>query len=455
MIPQNHDKLAFATKELSGWGRYPLVSARVYEPDTMQVLHACFAEAKQAREALIARGLGRSYGDASLGRESRVLVTDKLNRMLAFDSKKGTLRCEPGLSFEDILSTFLSRGWFPPVTPGTKHVTMGGAIAADIHGKNHHKDGSFINFVDSITLLTAQRDLLRCTREENSSLFWATAGGMGLTGFITELELRLKPVESAGMIVRKNRCANLAETFKLIEGTEHEYEYSVCWIDCLAAGRDLGRSILINGRHALQSEAQSISTEEKKSCKSVPFDMPSGLLNRYSISAFNELYYRLSAGSPEERVEHFDSFFYPLDSISDWNRLYGKNGFIQYQCVLPLETSKTGMEDILALSSKRGRSSFLAVLKKFGAGHGLLSFPMPGYTLTLDMPVKAGLFDFTKELDGLVMKYGGRVYLAKDACLAPETFASMYSDLDNWLKIKKEVDPDKVFRSNLSERLHL
>ena len=423
----------------------------------MQVLHSAVMETWEHRESLVARGLGRSYGDASLSSE-RVLVTSKLNRMLAFDSQTGVLCCEAGVSFAEILNTFVSRGWFPPVTPGTKHVTMGGALAADIHGKNHHKDGSFINFVDSFLLLSANRELIRCSRNQNSELFWATAGGMGLTGIVLELELRLKPVQSGAMNVKKIRCTNLAETFKMIEETEAQYEYSVCWIDCLAGGNNLGRSILIIGKHAssVQQDQRNSNNAAAKNGKPVPFDMPGWLLNRYSISAFNQLYYSFSSGSAEEKLEHYNTFFYPLDFLSDWNRLYGKNGFIQYQCVLPLETSKQGMEEILALSAKRGRSSFLAVLKKFAKGNGLLSFPIAGYTLTLDMPVKPGLFEFTKELDELVIKYGGRVYLAKDACLSPESFRQMYAaGLDDWIRIKKEADPAKLFRSALSDRLKI
>lgn len=423
----------------------------------MGALRACLSEA--SKDGLLARGLGRSYGDAALSSSSRILLTGKLNRMLAFDSQTGVLCCEPGVSFAEIINTFLPRGWFPPVTPGTKYVTMGGALASDIHGKNHHRDGSFVNFVRSFTLLTADKESLACSREENSELFWATAGGMGLTGFISELVISLRPVASQYLLVKKIKCSSLAETFRMIEESEQDYPYSVSWIDCLSAGQSLGRSILILGRHATGSETKSemngLVLQEPKQSLKVPADMPSWILNRYSIGAFNALYYHLSAGDGEEKVSHYDPFFYPLDSLSDWNRMYGKAGFIQYQCVLPLSSSKAGMEEILNLSSKRGRSSFLAVLKKFGAGHGLLSFPIAGYTLALDMPVKPGLFEFTQELDRLVMKHGGRVYLAKDACLTPESFRSMYPDLAKWTALKKSVDPGLRFSSALAERLKL
>lgn len=443
---------------LCGWGRYPLVQGRISYPDTLSALKQSMEA--DSTDALLARGMGRSYGDAAISANAKVLLTRKLNRMLSFDPSAGILRCEPGVNYEEIISTFLPRGWFPAVSPGTKFVTMGGALASDIHGKNHHKDGSFANFVRSFNLITASGEIITCSRQENSKLFFATAGGMGLTGFISDLEIALKPVESAYMIVKKISCPNLAQTYKMIEETERDFDYSVSWIDCLASGKDLGRSILILGRHAKKSElspllqTKDVGAVTKKGLP-VPFDMPSWILNRYSIGAFNSLYYALSGGNGDEKLAFYESFFYPLDFLSNWNRMYGKAGFIQYQCALPLKQSKEALEEILALSSKRGRSSFLAVLKKFAAGHGLLSFPIAGYTLTLDMPVKDGLFEFTKELDELVLKYGGRLYLAKDACLSAETLRKMYPELPNWLNTKHAVDPHNKFSSSLAQRLCL
>lgn len=409
-------------------------------------------------EGLLGRGLGRSYGDAAVSAKSRIVKIQKLNRFIEFDSKTGVLTCEPGVSFADLINTFLPRGWFPPVTPGTKHVTMGGAFAADIHGKNHHVDGSFADFVESISLLDASGRQIHCSRSENSEMFFATAGGMGLTGIISRLKLRLRAAESPFVKVRKIRCANLQETFAAIEKYEKDYHYNVSWIDALAQGNSLGRGILILGTHAKHSELPSASANvpSPKWETSLPFDMPSGLLNRYSISAFNQFYYSIAASDGEEHLSHYESFFYPLDAISNWYRFYGSAGFIQYQCVLPLEFSKQGLEEILRLSTKSGRSSFLAVLKKFGSGHEFLSFPMPGFTLTLDMPVKPGLFEFTKRLDELVIKFGGRVYLAKDACLSAADFRLMYREqLEKWLRVKREIDPCNRFSSALAERLHL
>lgn len=447
----------FTSSHLSGWGRYPRISGRIYSPNSMLALSSCLPESD--KEGLIARGLGRSYGDAALSASSRIILTEKLNRILAFDYQTGRLCCEPGLSYAEIIDTFLPQGWFPTVTPGSKYVTMGGALASDIHGKNHDKDGSFVDSVNSFKLLTAERQSLNCSRQENSELFWATTGGMGLTGFISEIVISLRPVENQYMVVKKIKCANLAETFKTIENNQENFQYSVSWIDGLSGGDNLGRSILMLGRHARDSElsprTNALATAKAKPILTVPTDMPSWTLNRYSLGAFNSLFYHLSAGDGKEQISHFEPFFYPLDSIADWNRLYGKAGFVQYQCVLPLSSSKAGIEEILTLSSKRGRSSFLAVLKKFGSGHGFLSFPMEGYTLALDMAVKPGLCEFTQELDNLVIKYGGRVYLAKDACLNPKSFRNMYTDLAKWSALKKSIDPNNSFNSALSERLKI
>lgn len=445
-----------ARAALTGWGRYPIIDGRFFAPETTSSLRSCMDSA--AGGGLLARGLGRSYGDAALSKSSAVILTGKLDHLLSFDERNGTLTCEAGISYADLLRVFLPRGWFPSVTPGTKFVTMGGALACDIHGKNHHKEGSFVDFVSSFKLLTADLDLINCSRQENSDLFWATAGGMGLTGIISEITLSLRPVESQFMMVKKIRCGNLSEAFKMIEANEAEYPYSVSWIDCLAGGKNLGRSILILGRHAKAAEVvgkDPLDFAEPKQRLTVPFDLPVWMLNRYSIGSFNALYYTMAGGDGHERVSAIDPFFYPLDAIGDWNRMYGSAGFVQHQCVLPLSTSYAGLEEILTLSSKRGRSSFLAVLKKFGSGHGSISFPMAGYTLALDMPVKPGLFEFTKELDELVIKHGGRVYLTKDACLSRETFRRMYPDLSKWTAVKKAVDPHNRFSSALSERLQL
>ncbi len=434
-----------------------MLKAEYASPVNFDTIQNCVAE--KSNSSLLARGSGLSYGDASISKSSRIICTEKFRRILFFDHESGILRCESGLTFADLMNVCLPQGCFPPVSPGTKHVTMGGALAADIHGKNHHSQGSFIEHVRSFKIISASSELLNCSRTENTDLFWASAGGMGLTGIIAELELSLKKVPGTLMKVKKIRCCNLSETFQMIERHDNDYEYSVAWIDCLATSKNLGRSILILGRHASESEnklgSAAVTFNPNRKAIAVPLDMPSSLLNRYSISAFNSLYYQLSAADGEEHNSGIEEYFYPLDAISNWNRLYGKSGFIQYQCVLPLETSRQGIEEILALSALRGRSSFLAVLKKFRDGHGLLSFPIAGYTLTLDMPVKTGLFEFTAELDSLLIKHGGRVYLAKDACVSAESFRIMYEQLEKWLSIKRAIDPHNRFNSAQSQRLKL
>lgn len=454
--PSIKEKLS-SIEKLGGWGRYPLISCALERPASFRALQEDLL--KFSSGSTLARGLGRSYGDAALNNES-LISTESLNCILDFDLETGTLVCQPGLSFKELIEVFLPRGWFAPVSPGTKFVTMGGAIAADIHGKNHHKDGSFVNCLQSFQLLTAKGELLDCSRQANPELFFASSGGMGLTGIISQLKLRLRKVETAFLMVKRLSCPDLSQTMSLLEANESEYDYSVCWIDCLSSGKNLGRSLLILGRHAAKDELTEKASAApfdvgSRKAVSVPFQMPSFLLNRYSVTAFNEVYYRLSS-NPNEHLSHFDPFFYPLDSIHNWNRLYGASGFIQYQCVFPLEDSRAALEEILDLSARRGRASFLAVLKKFGRGQKYLSFPMPGYTLTLDMPVKAGIFEFVKELDAIVLKYAGRVYLAKDACLDEATFARMYDEeLPAWLEIKRAIDPANKFCSALSRRLKL
>ncbi|MBX6396599.1 MAG: FAD-binding oxidoreductase, partial [Alicyclobacillaceae bacterium] len=362
----------------------------------------------------LARGLGRAYGDAALNEGAGVLLQTRRNRFLDFDPGSGILRCEAGVSLAEILEVFVPRGYFLPVTPGTKFVTVGGAIASDVHGKNHHQDGSFSNFVVDLDLLTAGGEVITCSRTEKEDIFWATVGGMGLTGVILRASLRLLPVTSSYIRVDYVKARNIDEAFERFDADDDRYQYSVAWIDCLATGRSLGRSVLMRGNHVpaedLPPSLRSRPLEVRKKMNvTVPFDFPSVTLNYLSIRAFNALYYRLSKGSPGVLV-HYDPFFYPLDAVLDWNRLYGKRGFVQYQVVFPFETSREGLIALLERLARDRRSSFLAVLKRFGAeGQGLLSFPRPGYTLALDIPIRDdGLFAFLREMDEWVAEKGGR-----------------------------------------------
>ena len=446
---------------LAGWGRYPTLQGHACRPEKQARLRDLVAEAGAQQTSVLARGAGRSYGDAALNGAGATVLMERLDRMLAFDEASGTLRCEAGVTLGEILKSFVPRGWFLPVTPGTKHVTVGGAVAFDVHGKNHHCDGGFSSFVERFNLLTALGETVTCSREENADLFRATVSGAGLTGIITEAAFRLRPISSAYINVHTVKSANLDETLALFDKLEPQYPYSVAWIDCLARGSQLGRCHLMLGDHAtpedLDVRRKSDPLHYAPTMRlAMPFDLPGALLNPLSVRAFNTLYYARQRQKETHTITDFDAFFYPLDFISQWNRMYGKRGFVQYQCVFPMEASRSGLVELLTKLSEAGAASFLAVLKRLGAEDGgLLSFPMRGYTLSLDIPMRRGLGAFLDELDRLVLTHGGRVYLAKDAHLSPASFRAMYPGFPEWLAIKSRVDPDTLFASALSERLNI
>jgi decaprenylphospho-beta-D-ribofuranose 2-oxidase len=330
-----------------------------------------------------------------------------------------------------------------------------------VHGKNHHVDGSFSNHLQWIDLLLADKSIVRCSAEENSDLFWATVGGMGLTGVILRASLQLRPVETSYLRVDYLRTDGLAETMRHLEQEDHKYSYSVAWVDCLAAGNSMGRSVLMRGNHCTVDDLHAAVKRKPLLVKdrvlfSMPLDLPGFVLNPLTIRCMNACYYRLFDKGHSSKIEHYDPFFYPLDAISAWNRAYGKRGFLQYQCAFPPETAAAGLAEVLGRISKSGNGSFLAVLKRFGRETGLLSFPMPGFTLALDFPMKgAATLDFQDELDRAVLRHQGRLYLAKDARMSPETFRRMYPRLPQWQRIKREIDPDNLFSSDLSRRLEL
>jgi len=440
-------------QSLSGWGRYPSVPCEVVRPEKRSALSSLCSETTSR----IARGAGRSYGDAAVSAHGLTVLTERLNRMLAFDDTTGVLRAEAGVTFADILKVFVPRGWFLPVTPGTRYVTLGGAVAFDVHGKNHHCDGSFGQFISSFDLLTANGESVKCSRSEHSDLFFATLGGAGLTGFITEVTLVLRPIETAYICETRYRAGNLDETLHLFDVHEAAYPYSVAWIDCLAPGKELGRSVLLLGRHAERGDLDTESNLQplfprQRSVRNVPFDIPAFALNSLSMRLFNSLYY-YSHGD-KEHVLPYDTYFYPLDAIQNWNRIYGRRGFVQFQCVVPPDESRETLIALLTRSSDARRGSFLAVLKRFGeSSGGMLSFPMPGYTLAMDLPVRAGLASFLDDLTEIVSNAAGRVYLAKDSHLDAATFRTMYREYPRWLAIKERVDPDHRFSSSLSQRL--
>ncbi len=443
--------------DLSGWGRYPTVESQIERPEKQSALRS---QVEGDGKSLLARGAGRSYGDASLlNSEGTTMLTDRLNRMLAFDPDTGVLRAEAGVRLREILEVFVPRGWFLPVTPGTKEVTLGGAVAFDIHGKNHHRDGGVSNFVREIELLTAGGETVTCGPEQSADLFWATVSGAGLTGIITEVALELRPIDTAYVAERTLKADNLEDAFQLFKKHEPDYPYSVAWIDCLASGSALGRSHLMFGRHATPDELPAKQRRDPLGytpdhLASLPFDLPEGALNEWSVKAFNALYYARQRERDKRAVVGIDPFFYPLDAIGDWNRMYGESGFVQFQCVLPMEESYDGLKEILAEVQESGLASFLAVLKRMGPPDGgLLTFPMKGYTLALDIPRREGLEGLLRDLHAITAQRGGRVYLAKDAYLRPDTFREMYPALEEWLEVKRRVDPENRFTSAQAQRL--
>lgn len=439
--------------KISNWGNYPVIDAEYKSFYTEEQLGTLLKESDEC----IARGLGRCYGDSALS--STIISTTRFNHMLSFDEETGLLECEAGVSLEEILDVFVARGWFLPVTPGTKFVTVGGAIASDVHGKNHHVSGSFSNQIVSMDVMTSDGKVHSCTKSKNKKLFWGTCGGMGLTGVILRASFHLIPIESAYIRQETIKAKNLDEIMDIFEESV-EWTYSVAWIDCLASGENQGRSIMMRGEHATLDElkgdkkAAPLSLPEKRKLN-VPFNFPSFALNTWSVKAFNELYYRKAPSGKTESIIGYDTFFYPLDAIHNWNRIYGKRGFTQYQFVLPKETSKEGLKRILDVIAASGQGSFLAVLKLFGKQDDLLSFPKEGYTLALDFPITPTLFELFEELDRLVLEHEGRLYLTKDVRMDAAMMEKGYDKLEEFKAIKEQMDKRSLFHSLQSKRVGL
>lgn len=432
--------------QISGWGRQPVVDAEVLAPLSAQDVEHRF---KLAAFAGIPRGNGRSYGDSALA--PQVVGSRRLDRFLEFDAATGLLRCEAGVLLAEILEVFVPRGWFLHATPGTKLISVGGAIASDVHGKSHHLEGCFSEHVERFSLALAGGDIVECSRTQHPELFRASCGGMGLTGFILEATIRLKPVNSAYLRETTFKADNLDHALSLF-AEQADAPYSVAWIDCLSAGSRLGRSLLMTGDFADDGRLQTSG----KAPLSMPFDLPGFALNRYSVSAFNALYYHRVRAARRERIVHFDPFFYPLDGLGRWNRIYGKAGFTQYQFVVPQEAGAAGVAAVLRRIAASGRGSFLAVLKTFGPANGNpLSFPMAGYTLALDFKLEPGLFTFLDELDRIVLDYGGRLYLTKDLRMSAETFRAGYPRWEEFQQVRRKYGADRVFHSLQSDRLGL
>ena len=430
------------SKNIANWGLYPSIRTNEYEPQSIEE----FKEAVESANKLIARGNGRCYGDASL--QNDVISTRRWNKFIEFDRERGFIEVEAGVLLSDILEVSVPAGYFITVTPGTKFITVGGAIASDVHGKNHHVDGCFSEHVVYFDLMIENGDVLRCSRDENSDLFWATIGGMGLTGVILSARFLLTKIETAYIRNEAIQANNLDEIFQLFEESK-SWTYTVAWLDCLQKGEALGKSIMLRGEHATLDEVpEKIKKNplkvKKKPKLNIPFFFPNFVLNPWSIKIFNWLYFNKQIKKHVKNFVDYDQFFYPLDMVHNWNRIYGKNGFIQYQFVIPKENGLEGMREILRTIAESGNGSFLVVLKLFGENNpkAYNSFPRPGYTLALDFKVNKDLKKLIENLDLIVEAFGGRIYRTKDAMSKP--------GLTDYLK---NIDSTK-FESLQNERIN-
>jgi decaprenylphospho-beta-D-ribofuranose 2-oxidase len=444
---------------MSGWGRHPKVRAQVARPERRAEVTAALADRQDT--PMLAYGLGRSYGDAALLEGGRMVLTRRLDRMLDFDPETGWLTVEAGVSLEEIVQTFVPRGFFPPVVPGTQFVTVGGALACDIHGKNHHVDGTFADHVRQVELMTGAGDLVTCDAEHEPELFWATVGGMGLTGLVLSMQLRLVRIDNPYIEMESVRVENLDHFFE-VSAESGDFTHTVSWVDCVTTGSAMGRGIFMRGRYAPAGTQGNLSLLQRvgrlaPGLLDLRVDGPNWLLNGASIRAFNETYFRKQPKGVTRSTVHYEPFFFPLDNVRQWNRLYGERGFLQYQFVVPTDPEHRAVRAVLAEITRSGLGSFLAVIKEFGARrHGGLSFPAPGVTLALDFGhVGAPLLQLLDRLDAVVLEAGGRVYLGKDARLPREVFRQMYPEWAAWKAVRDAWDPGDVFQSGLGHRLGL
>jgi decaprenylphospho-beta-D-ribofuranose 2-oxidase len=446
-------------ERLTGWGMTEPTVAQVALPRSGDEVAGLVKGVGAG--GVIARGLGRSYNNAAQNDGGLVLTTTRMRDVLSFDPESGLVTCEAGVSLEQLMTGFLPAGWFVPVSPGTRQVTVGGAIASDVHGKNHHAAGSFARHVTSLDLLMADGAVQTVTPEASPELFWATAGGMGLTGIILRATVRLKRVETSRIVVDTVRTADIDETMAHLSATDKDYDYTVAWTDCLASGGSLGRSVITSGDFATIGELRYRDRDKPlafnpSALLAAPPVFPSGLINRRTVALLNEAWYRKAPRRRTGEIQTIGAFFHPLDGIRNWNRVYGPAGFRQYQYVVPFGAADVVRRSLERISALRA-PSFVTVLKRFGEGDpGLLSFPMPGWTLALDFPARTPwLGQMLAELDEMVLEAGGRLYLAKDSRIPAGLMPRMYPRLEEFRQLRAQIDPSGLFASDLSRRLGL
>jgi decaprenylphospho-beta-D-ribofuranose 2-oxidase len=446
------------TVRLTGWGRIAPSSAELASPATVADAADVLGTASHG---VIPRGLGRSYNNAAQCGGGLVISTARLNRILELDAATGLATCEAGVSLEQLMVAGLPAGWFVPVSPGTRQVTVGGAIAADVHGKNHHVAGSFARHVRSLEILLPGGEARTVTERSDPALFWATAGGMGLTGLIVRATVQLERVATSRIRVDTVRTADIDQTMAVLAEHDRRYGYTVAWSDSLARGGRLGRSVITSGDFAGPADLPAAGARDPFAFRpaarlGVPPGVPPGLINRYTVGLANEAWYRKAPRSRSGEIQTIGTFFHPLDGIRNWNRIYGPGGFRQYQYVVPFGAEASVRRSFELVSQARA-PSFVTVLKRFGPGdEGLLSFPMAGWTLALDFPARTpGLAGLLGSLDRLVTEAGGRVYLAKDSRVPPGVLAEMYPRLPEFRKLRAELDPAGTLASDLSRRLGL
>jgi decaprenylphospho-beta-D-ribofuranose 2-oxidase len=439
----------WATRELTGWGRVLHSRSDVARPERMAHLARLFDDPRTLPHGLLARGGGRSYGDAALNGGGTIALTQRLDRILSLDADSGTVVAEAGVTFGDLLHVLLSHGWMPTVMPGTGLATLGGGLAHDVHGKNHHRVGSFGQHIEWFDLRRPDGALQRVDATRDKDLFRATVGGLGLTGIVERMALHATPAPSNALLVRRQRIRNLDHYLEAFASAHEKSEYVVGWIDALAGGAALGRGVL----EVAELSTQGVPEPPARAWR-WPVDAPAALLAPWSVRLFNACYRLRVPSRGSQTLMHLRRFMFPLDGIHEWNRMYGRRGFHQFQCVVPFDRGPAALRSMLERTAASGQGSFLAVLKALGPqGVGHLSFTMPGYTLALDFPNAPGAAQVIADLERITLDNGGRTYLAKDSTLSPTALRRMYPELGPFESVLRSIDPRRRMRSDLARRL--